>query len=310
MTLGPNQIGVIKTAPEITTRISFSQAVKEVICGDLYDSGSGKGSFVVQRSGKEIFLKPVVSRGMSNMFVRTAEKTERIYNFDLEIVAAGSANKIVNVTDTAPDGSGTDRAPAGTGSDHSGAAGAAGSEPGRHSEEIIRNTRQQAQRIIEQAEQHATDIYRQAAERAADEDKQAAARAQQEVERRFVQTLMAGIGEARTINARAAANRVIIALDHRVLKFGDRSYLRYTIQNNSPADFAYSAVSLQATQGPATKSIAVEVTQNKNEFRVTKGQSLVGIVSFDSRLVGPKDVLTLTVRGDNDAEIAHLVLTQ
>ena len=115
MTLGPNQIGVIKTAPEITTRISFSQAVKEVICGDLYDSGSGKGSFVVQRSGKEIFLKPVVSRGMSNMFVRTAEKTERIYNFDLEIVAAGSANKIVNVTDTAPDGSGTDRAPAGTG---------------------------------------------------------------------------------------------------------------------------------------------------------------------------------------------------
>jgi len=62
MTLGPNQIGVVKSAQEITTRITFTQPVKEVICGDLYDNTSGTGSFVVQRSGKDIFLKPICPR--------------------------------------------------------------------------------------------------------------------------------------------------------------------------------------------------------------------------------------------------------
>lgn len=305
LALGPDQIGVIKSAQEITTRISFTQPVKEVICGDLFDSSTGKGSFIIQRSGKDIFLKPIVTKGLSNMFVKTGEKVERIYNFDLEIVPPHSAYRIVNVSDAASERPGAEHPSTETGGGNSG-----GAVAGQRSEDIIRNARQQAQRIIAQAEQRAADVYRQAAEHAAEEDRRSASRAAQEVEHRFVQALMPGIGESRTINVRAAANRVVISLDRRVLKFGDKSYLRYTILNNSTDDFAYTAVALQASQGAETKSIAVEVTQNKNEFRVTKGESLVGIVSFDSKLVGPKDVLTLTVRGDNDSEIAHLVLIQ
>jgi vacuolar-type H+-ATPase subunit H len=310
LALGPDQIGVIKSAQEITTRISFTQPVKEVICGDLYDSTTGKGSFIVQRSGKDIFLKPIVTKGLSNMFVKTGEKVERIYNFDLEIVSPRSAYRIVNVIDGAPDRSAGEHPSAEHLSTETGGGNAAGAGAGQRSDEIIRNARQQAQRIIAQADQRAADVYRQAAEHAAEEDRQAATRAEQEVEHRFVQALMQGIGESRTINARAAANKVVISLDRRVLKFGDKSYLRYTILNNSAADFAYAAVALQASQGAETRSIAVEVTQNKNEFRVTKSESLVGIVAFDSKLVGPKDVLTLTMRGDNDSEIAHLVLIQ
>jgi hypothetical protein len=310
LALGPDQIGVIKSAQEITTRISFPQPVREVICGDLYDSTTGKGSFVVQRSGRDIFLKPIVTKGLSNMFVKTGEKVDRIYNFDLEIVPSNSAYRIVNVTDSQTDPSSGEHPPAGGGSGGASAPSTTAAGAAEHYEETIRNARQQAQRIIAQAEQHAADVYRQATERAAEEDRRAAGRGEQEVQRRFVQALIPGIGESRTINARAAANKVVISLDRRVLKFGDKSYLRYTILNNSSTDFAYTSVALQASQGPETRSIAVEVTQNKNEFRVTKGESLVGIVAFDSKLVATKDVLTLTVRGDNDSEIAHLVLIQ
>src|SRR5579862_5370991 len=81
MMLGPAQIGVIKSAQGITTRISFPEVVKEIICGDLYD-GTANGSFVVQRSGNDVFLKSIVSRGASNLFVKTGEKGEHVYNFD------------------------------------------------------------------------------------------------------------------------------------------------------------------------------------------------------------------------------------
>src|SRR5215213_5708326 len=38
ITLGPNQIGLVKTTQGITTRIAFPDPVKEIICGDLYDA--------------------------------------------------------------------------------------------------------------------------------------------------------------------------------------------------------------------------------------------------------------------------------
>src|SRR5215471_15805343 len=100
LTLGPDQIGKLRTAVGLSTRLSFSEPVKEVICGDLYDPASGKGSFVVQRGENDVFIKPVVSKGFSNMFVKTGDKGEHTYNFDLEIVAAAQAFRVVNVTGT------------------------------------------------------------------------------------------------------------------------------------------------------------------------------------------------------------------
>src|SRR5215213_623402 len=79
ITLASDQIGVVRTAQGITTRIAFPDEVDEIICGDLYDSASGKGGFVAQRSGTDVFLKPIPSKGMSNLFVKTRGK--RTYNF-------------------------------------------------------------------------------------------------------------------------------------------------------------------------------------------------------------------------------------
>ena len=97
VTLGPDQIWIVKTAQKISTRISFSEPIKEIICGDLYDPASGTGSFVIQRIEKDIFVKPILTKGISNMFVKAGEKGEYMYNFSLLIVPHDQAHLIVNV---------------------------------------------------------------------------------------------------------------------------------------------------------------------------------------------------------------------
>ena len=104
ITLGPDQIGIVETAQGITTRIAFREKVTEIICGDLYDPASGKGTFVVQNSGSDVFLKPIASRGMSNLFVKTEEGGgQRIYSFDLNVASSDAeAHRVVNVVAAAP----------------------------------------------------------------------------------------------------------------------------------------------------------------------------------------------------------------
>jgi TonB family protein len=97
ITLGPDQIGIVKTGPAISTRVSFREPVQDIVCGDLYDPGSGTGAFVIQRIDNDVFIKPVMPRGISNMFVKTGEKRENTYNFSLIIVPVDEAYQIVNV---------------------------------------------------------------------------------------------------------------------------------------------------------------------------------------------------------------------
>jgi TonB family protein len=95
--LGHNEIAVVKTAEGITTRLIFHEQVNEIICGSLYDPESGTGSFVIQRINNDIFLKPVVSKGLSNVFVRAGKNGEFTYSFDLQVVPAAQAHRIVDV---------------------------------------------------------------------------------------------------------------------------------------------------------------------------------------------------------------------
>ena len=97
--LEKDQIETVKTAPGITTRLSFPAPPSEIICGDLYDSNSGRGTFVVQRSGNDVYLKPITNKGMSNIFVKTGENGEQVYSFDLVIVPVAQANRVVKVID-------------------------------------------------------------------------------------------------------------------------------------------------------------------------------------------------------------------
>lgn len=289
--LDRDQIWLVKTAQGITTRISFQEPVREIICGDLYDPGSGKGSFVVQKGDNDVFLKPIAPKGFSNLFVKTGERGEHIFNFDLLVVPLSQAYRVVNVV-----GANTANVQANT-ADSKNPEAAEGNMPARDSDEVIRSAKQQAGRIIAEAEQQAADI-----------QKQSYQRAEREVESRFVRSLMLGLREIK-INPRVTSKRVIVNIDRRVLTFDDRSYLRYTLQNTGDAEFIFNSISLEGGSG-GSQQIQTQVVQSKDDNRLASGETLAGILIFDPKLLESREPLMLYVRGSDNNELARAVIAQ
>lgn len=299
--LGTDRIGEIKTAQGITTMIRFPEAVQEIICGDLYDAGTGKGTFVVQRSGtnekpgNEVFIKPVSTKGASNMFVKTDAR--HTYSFDLTIVPTTQAHRMVNVTDVAANsGSGAGDAEKAS-PDFERLKAEAEQEARQKAAEILRSAQQQADRKIAEADARLTEAERLAPQRV-----------DQEIQRRFVQALMLGVRDVKVTNTRAVSKKVVITLDQRVLMFDDSAYLRYTIQNTGDADFAFSALSLEIGDAEDAKPLTVIVNQSKRENLVGPGESLTGVIVFDPKELAAKKRLTLFVRGEGSAELAHVTI--
>jgi len=286
VTLAQDQIGFVKSATGITTRISFSEVVKEVVCGDLYDPASGKGSFVVQRSDNDVYLKPVVNKGLSNLFVKTGESGEHVYSFDLTIVPVEQAYRVLMVVKPAKS----------TSSQAQPKADAAKAE--QQAADIIRAAHQQAEQITAQAEKRSTETYRQSAERA-----------EQEVAHRFSRALILGLRETKIGNVRVFAKGAAITIDPRVLTLDGKAYLRYTIQNKRSEELAYNSLSLETGSGDNKKAIAVEMAQNRSDNRLKPGEMVTGVLVFDQSQAAYLDKLTLYLRGEENAEIARVVIS-
>jgi vacuolar-type H+-ATPase subunit H len=338
LALGPDQIGVVNTAVGITTRITFPEPVQEIICGDLYDAATGKGTFVVQRSGtdqkpgNDVFIKPVASKGLSNMFVKAGEG-KHTYNFDLKIVSVDQAHRVVNVTDapagqTAQPRDNQSTTPGGLMSsapstiqpatnseqhlaepDRSERADKPNSDLERQRADAEQQARQKADDIIRTAQKEANRIIGEAEAKLLDANRNSSARADQLSEQRFMQALMLGLREAKLTNSRATTKKKItVMLDPRMLMFDDKAYLRYTIQNAGPEDFTFTSVSLETGEATEMRAITVEVNQSKAENKLTSGESLTGVIAFDPKQITSKDRLTLFVRGEDSSEIAHVTI--
>ncbi|HEY3135371.1 MAG TPA: hypothetical protein VGL29_04915 [Blastocatellia bacterium] len=297
MTLGPNQIGQVKTSQGITTRITFTEPVRDIICGDLYDAATGKGSFVLQRIDNDVFLKPVVPRGMSNLFVKTGEKGEHTFTFDLQIVQTDQANRVVNVIE----GSGI-RSEAESRDEAKKALEDAQKQAG----ELVRTAREEADRIVKQANQKASEIHAKALERGEELDRQAADRAGQMVEQRFLRAMIQGVREAKTIDSHVVAKKVSLVVDPRVLTFDAKSYLRYTIKNDGDNDFSFGALSLERRNGKGTFPVQSEVIQGRIENKLKPGEATIGLIVFDLTEVPAGDKLSLFIRGEDNTEIGRL----
>ena len=121
---------------------------------------------------------------------------------------------------------------------------------------------------------------------------------------------MLGLREAKLSNTRAIAKKVVITLDQRMLIFDEKAYLRYTIQNTGDKDFAFTAVSLEVNEGKEVKPLTSVVNQSKLENLLGPGESLTGVIVFDPQQVSAKQRLTLFVRGEDSAELAHVTIQQ
>ena len=303
ISVGPNQIGQVKTTQGITTRVTFPDTVRDIICGDLYDPTTGKGSFVVQRIDNDVFLKPVVSKGLSNLFVKTGEKGEHTYSFDLLVVPLEQAHRVVNV---APDSAVPAPAAAQPAGDSPDAAKKILTAAQQQADDTIRNARQQAEAAITNANKQASEIYGKALQRAEVLDRQSAERAQQEIEQRFVRAIIQGVREIKSVDSRVAAKKVSLMLDPRVLTFDDRSYLRYTIRNDGEKEVSFSAISLERRSGKEVITVPAKVIQGRAENKLSPGDTIMGVIVFDPKEVAVGDRLTLFLRGEDNAELARL----
>jgi hypothetical protein len=305
ITLGPDQIGLVKTAQGITTRIAFPEPVKEVICGDLYDPSSGRGAFVVQPSGSDAFVKPVTSKGASNLFVKTGQKSEHVYNFDLVIVSPEQAYRVVNVIKAAESRprklrSSQEIEQPTTGSDRKTADDELKAELERlrrQAIETLQTARQQAEKIVAEAETKANSMIARVAQ-IADE----------EAERRFVNALMLGLRELKIEQPRKEVKNIRIMLDPRVVTFGDKSYLRYRVQNMGGPSFTFSNVSLEAGTSGNMRAVASSIIQSKNENLISSGEAITGIIIFDANRIKPEEEITFYLRGEGGTEIARLLI--
>ncbi|HST22698.1 MAG TPA: hypothetical protein VLR90_16360 [Blastocatellia bacterium] len=300
--LGPNQTGLVKTTQGITTRITFPDVVRDIICGDLYDAATGKGAFVVQRIDNDVYLKPVISKGVSNLFVKTGEKGDHTYSFDLDVVSINQAYRMVNITN-AP--AAQPQQPANTDASSEASAKVL-SLTQQQAEEMLNTARQQADKLIAQANQRASETYAQALKRTEDLDRQASERAQREVEDRFLRAMIQGVREVKTNDSHAAAKKVTLVLDPRVLTFDEKSYLRYTIKNIGDKDFAFNAISLERSFDKQSVLVPAKVVQGRVENKIKPGEAIIGIIVFDAKAINAGDRLTLYVRGEDNAEIARL----
>jgi hypothetical protein len=304
LTLGANQIGTVKTAQGITTRITFPDTVRDIICGDLYDASTGKGAFVVQRIDNDVFLKPITPKGFSNLFVKTGEKGDRTYGFDLSIVPSEQAFRMVTINEHAS------ASPASAPAPDKAQGEKLLSATQQQAEEILRAARQQAEQLQTQANQRASEVYAQAIKRTEDLDRQSGKRAQQEVEARFVRSVIQGVREIKINESHVAAKNITLSLDSHMLIFDEKSYLRYMIKNGSDKEFSFSAISLETGAGKQTTAIPIRVVQGRAENQLKPGETIMGVIVFDPKAVGVEDKLTLFVRGEDKAEVARLSIAR
>jgi hypothetical protein len=306
ITLGAEQIGTVKTAVSITTKISFPDKVSTVICGDLYDGQTGKGTFVIQQSDNDVFIKPIAPKGQSNMFVKVGDG-KKTYNFDLLVVPFNQAHRVINVLDPAMPVSSPENPPATNGNPPKQPC-ISDAELEKRKVDIEQAAQLKADDIIRKAREEAVRITTQSENRAAENERQLSSRGSQEIERRFIQAMLGGIQRAEVKNLRAEVRKIVITLDPNLYTIEGKSYLRYTIQNASDRDFTFTAVALESGTLKATQPVAVELTQSKSQNVLAPTETLSGIMAFDSKLLNAKDKLTLYLRGEDNLEIARLMI--
>ncbi len=309
ITLGPEQIGTVKTAASITTKISFPDKVTSVICGDLYDGQSGKGTFVIQQSDNDVFIKPIALKGQSNMFVKVGDG-KKTYNFDLLVVPFNQAHRVINVLDPTFVATSSSANPAATNGNPTVAKEPCISEADleKRKAEIEQAAQLKADDIIRKARESAMRITSEAETRAAEIERQSSSRGPQEVEHRFIQAMIGGVQRAEVKTLRAEVKKIVVMLDANMFTFDGKSYLRYTIQNASDKGFAFTAIALESGAVKATQPIPVELTQSKPENALAPTETLSGVITFDAKLITAKDRVVLYVRGEDNLEIARLIV--
>jgi hypothetical protein len=291
LTSTPDSVLVVKTGAGVVTRVSLPEEAKSAVCGDLYDPATNAGSFIITRDGNDVYIKPVPkTNAKSNLFVKTDKD---VFNFDLVIVPAEQAHRVVNVNIPR-------------------------FEKDLEAYKTEARTQLEAEFQQKRMELEATvqavkdQLARENDGKLEEERKRLRAEADQRVNdllmTRFVDGMLLGFTRVAMIEKSGKLGPVSVAVDPEALTFEGRLYVKYRITNNSAEDVVYLEPGLTLMSvADGNVPIAAKVHTADGIFRVPAKETATGVIVFEQPVLQRGDKVVLNLRGE-DAERMNLRL--
>lgn len=288
----PDSIVTIKTAQNVVTRVALPAEAKQAICGDVFDAASGTGTFVIDRSGNDVFIKPLATKGQTNLFIKTEKE---VYNFDLTVVTSAQAYRVVNVNLPPYERQIADQKAA------------AAREIARDRaamESEMGGKLADRQRELEQA--NADILARERAKLRAETDKRATDLAM----RRVADGVMQGFTPVALREKRGQLDQLDVTLDDSAYVFEGRLYVRYRIMNRGTSEATYSEPKVYVRTGETDRPIVGSTVSSRGDFKVPAGQTVSGVLVFERVTLERGERLMFVVRGAGEGRVVQLRLLE
>ncbi len=288
----PDTITTIKTAQNVITRLAFPQDAKQAICGDLFDAATNTGSFVIDHSGTDVYVKPVATKGQTNLFVKTDRE---VYNFDLVVVPAAQAFKVVNVN-LPPYEQKIAEATA-----------AATRELEQAKARLTTDMEQQLDtRRRELEQQAATDLAAEQKRLRTDADKRAADMAT----RRFVDGVLNGFTTVTLRERRGQTEDADVVIDDNAYVFEGRLYVRFRVQNRGLKEISFQEPRITVQGGDKDQPVTATIFTSRGDNKVAVGQAATGVAIFERPTLDKGERLVFVIRVGGDRVTLRLVDSQ
>jgi hypothetical protein len=298
--VSPDTIATIRTAQGVITRIALPDEATEAICGDLFDPATSQGSFVITKSGTDVFIKPLVAKAQSNLFIKTgkpeSKDTPTVFNFDVVVVPSAQAYRVVNVN--LPSYAVQVEAL---------------KEEARRSVEAERQKMQEElkqqydARLKEFETQSAGTLEGERKKLSAEADRRAAELAM----RRLVDGILQGFNGVPIFERRGRSEQMVVELDAVAYTFEGKLYVRYTIDNEGSGELTYREPKLAIrTVQDRERAVPASVYTSRGEYSVPAGEQTQGVIVFERPRMQRGERLYLTIRVDNERYVQLRLVEQ
>ena len=284
--VSPDSIALIKVAQGVITRVALPDEAKTAICGDLFDPATNTGSFVIDRNGKDVFIKPVQSKGQSNLFIKS---DTNVYAFDLVIVPSAQAYRVVNVNQP----SYKERIEA-----ERKQMMAAVENERRQMEAAVESQVQARIKEIEQQNADSLEIERRRLRAEADR------RAGEFASRRIADGIMQGLNGLPLMERRGKFEQVSIELGTVAYTFEGKLFVPYKVVNAGTSDLTYREPRVFVRAGgpdAEEKTISTTTYTSRGEYRVDAGDTAQGVVVFERPTLEAAERLMFVLRATGAA---------
>lgn len=284
LSVSQDTIATIKTSQNVITRISLPEEATLAICGDLFDPATNAGSFIINRDGNDVFIKPVpAAKGQSNLFIKT--KPGITYNFDLVVVPVAQAYRVANVNLSSCAGD-AEKAKADVAN-------------------LLNVERAKMQATLQQQfDARKADLEKQSADALEGERRKVRAdadlRAGELATIRLSEALMSGFPSVPVVDKRMKLGGAQIDLDEVGRVFEGKLYVHYRITNPTTADLTYRQpkVTVRSNTDERNRTVDSDTHTSRGEYVVPGGETAHGVVVFERPNLQKNERLVLTFMAD------------